>query len=56
MRIFVPAGSRECNGSEAIPILYDRAAARVASDVEKFGMELDSDTSFCRIWLAVKRY
>ena len=56
MRILGSAQSRECNGSAAIPILYDRVAARSASNVEKYGTELDSNTAFCRIWPAVKRY
>lgn len=34
MRILGAVGSLECNSSEAIPILYDMAAARAAYNVE----------------------
>lgn len=56
MRILGAVGSLEYNSSEAIPMLYDMAAARAAYNVEKYGTELDPDTRFCRFWPAVKQY
>ena len=46
MRILGAVGSLEYNSSEAIPMLYDMAAARAAYNVEKYGTELDPDTGF----------